>query len=119
MTEQRLAKILIEGADQSLNKKVSVFLNRLLLRIFSVPALMNALVDTRSLPDAEAGEGAVKLQFDFMRLPEEVLPELERLLAAPGKVKYMRYVKDNEARTGVELTVKPDELGGSDYDYAF
>lgn len=119
MTEKRLAEILVEGASQNVAKKVSVFLNRLLLRIFSVPALMNFLVDVRSVPDEENGDGAVKIQLDFMRLPEEIRPELKRLLAAPRGEKFFKYVKDGEARTGVEISVGPDDLEGKAYDYAF
>jgi hypothetical protein len=120
VTEKRLAKILVEGPESSnLNKKVQVFLNRLLLRIFSVPALMNFLVDVRPIPDEEAGEGAVKIQLDFMRLPEEIRPELERLVAAPDSARFLKYVKDGEARTGVEISISPKDLEGSAYDYAF
>lgn len=103
----------------NLSKKVQVYLNRLLLRIFSVPALMNFLVDVRPIADEEAGEGAVKIQLDFMRLPEEIRPELERLLAAPSAPRFLRYVKDGEARTGVEVVISPEDLEGSAYDYAF
>jgi hypothetical protein len=119
VTEKRLAVILVEGLSPNLNKKVAVFLNRLLLRIFSVPALMNFLVDVRPVPDEEAGEGAVKIQLDFMRLPEEIRPELQRLLAAPSGEKFLKYVKNGEARTGVEIAVNPKDLEGDAYDYAF
>lgn len=103
----------------NLNKKVQVYLNRLLLRIFSVPALMNFLVDVRPLADKEKGDGAVKIELDFMRLPEEIRPELERLLASPHDPKFLRYVKDGEARTGVQISISPEDLEGDAYDYAF
>lgn len=103
----------------NLNKKVQVYLNRLLLRIFSIPALMNFLVDVRPIADQEKGDGAIKIQLDFMRLPEEIRPELERLLAAPKDAKFLRYVKDGEARTGVEISITPKDLEGDAYDYAF
>jgi hypothetical protein len=120
VTEQRLAKLLIEGPESSnLGKKVQTYLNRLLLRIFSVPALQNFLVDVRQISDDESGDGAVKIQLDFMRLPEEIRPELERLLAAPRDPRFLKYVKDGEARTGVEVEIRPDDLEGSAYDYAF
>jgi hypothetical protein len=110
---------MIEGAAPNLDKKVGVYLNRLLLRIFSVPSLMNFLVDARPIPDEEAGDGAIKIQLDFLRLPEEVRPELRRLLASPDEPKFFRYVKDGSARTGVEIVVKPEDIEGSPYDYAF
>lgn len=136
MTEAQLAEILINGhavrehvqgnaltglksGTGTLNKKVSVYHNRLLLRIFSVPSLMNFLVDTRAFEDPEKGEGAAKIQLDFLRLPDEIRPELERLLAAPTPPKFYRYVKNGSARTGVEIEVDPSELEGDKFDYAF
>lgn len=119
MTEQRLAELLIEQGGANLNKKVSVFLNRLLLRIFSVPSLMTYLADVMPVRDQEAGDGAVKIQLDFLRLPDEVIPQVERLIAAPGKLTWFKYIKDGSARTGVEVPVSPEDLEGADYDYAF
>lgn len=79
---------------------------------------MACLSDVQPVPDEEAGEGAVKIQLDFHRLPEEIMPQLRRLLAAPGDIKHFRYVKDGSARTGVEIPVKPSDLEGNAYDYA-
>lgn len=104
----------------NLNKKVNVFLNRLLLRIFSVPSLMTYLADVMPVTDAESDEeGAVNIQLDFLRLPDEIIPQLERLIAAPHKLKWFKYVKDGSARTGVEVPVAPDDLAGAEYDYAY
>jgi hypothetical protein len=108
------------GRDNSLNKKVNVFLNRLLLRIYSVPSLMTYLADVMPVKDAESDEeGAVNIQLDFLRLPDEIIPQLERLIAAPHKLKWFKYVKDGSARTGVEVPVAPEDLEGETYDYAY
>ena len=119
MNEATLAKVLIEqGGDPALNKKVAVFFNRLRLRIFSVPSLMGYLASVCALPDEEAGEGSVKIQLDFLRLPEEIMPQVQRLLAAPTKADLFRYIKDGQARVGIELKVNPKDLKGEDYEYA-
>lgn len=119
MNEATLAKILIEqGGDPALNKKVAVFFNRLMLRIFEVPSLMGYLASVATVPDEKKGDGAVKIQLDFLRLPEEVLSQVQRLLAAPHKPEMYRYVKDGQARLGMELSVSPKDLKGEDYDYA-
>lgn len=103
-----------------LNKKITVFLNRLLLRIFSVPSLMTYLADVMPIRDPESDEeGAVRIQLDFLRLPDEIIPQLERLIASPHKLKWFKYVKDGSARTGVEVPIAPDDLEGADYDYSF
>jgi hypothetical protein len=108
------------GRDSHLNKKVNVFLNRLLLRIYSVPSLMTYLADVMPVKDPESGEeGAVNVQLDFLRLPDEIIPQLERLIAAPHKLKWFKYVKDGSARTGVEVPVAPEDLDGENYDYAY
>jgi hypothetical protein len=108
----------VADAGKGLNKKVNVFVNRLLLRLFSVPALMTYLADVMPVID-NSEEGAVKVQLDFLRLPDEVIPQLERLIAAPHKLDWYQYVKEGSARTGVEFKVHPDDLEGADYDYAF
>jgi hypothetical protein len=107
------------NGQTNLNKKISVYLNRLLLRIFSVPSLMTYLADVMPVADPDGEEGAVRIQLDFLRLPDEIIPQLERLIAAPNKLKWYKYVKDGSARTGVEVPVAPDDLQGADYDYSF
>ncbi len=102
-----------------IDKKITVFLNRLLLRLHSVPSLMTYLADVTVFQDDEAKDGQCKIQLDFLRLPEEVFPQLARLCAAPRQPKLVRYVKNGSARTGVELVVKPDDFAGEDYDYSY
>lgn len=122
MTEDQVAKFLIEQGGQEgqepLNKKVSVYLSRLMLRLFSVPSIMANLVDAGHVKDPEQGEGAVKIQLDFMRLPAEIIPQLKRLIAAPGEISLFKYVKNGAAHIGFEIPVKPDDFAGEKYDYA-
>jgi hypothetical protein len=99
------------------DKKIAVYLNRLLLRIFSVPALMSYLNDVALFP-TKAQDGECKIQLVFHRLPEEVFPQMLRLFAAPKNPKLFRFVDQGQARTGVEMTVKPGDFGGEDIDYA-
>jgi hypothetical protein len=138
MTRQRLAEILIEGAAKDtimalfknrpvskpgggqrpdIDKKIAVYLNRLLLRIFSVPALMSYLADVALFPTNE-GNGECKIQLVFQKLPDEVYPQMLRLIAAPREAQLFKFVDKNQARTGVELVVKPEDFGGEDIDYA-
>ncbi len=99
-----------------IDKKIGVFLNRAILRIFSVPSMMQYLKDVVLF----AAEGDVcKIQFVFHRLPEEAVPQLTKLLAAPRDPKYTRFIDKGQARTGVELDVQPDDFGGEEYEYAF
>lgn len=89
------------------------------LQIFSVPSLQAQLADTSvSKPDAE---GNVKIQLDFMKLPQEVIPDLERLLSVDQfkNHRLLKYIKNGQARTGLELEVNPKDLPGSAYDYAY
>lgn len=118
MTEDQVAKFLIEQDGQKLNKKVSTFLSRLLLRFWEYPALMANLSNVGTVPDPENGDGAVKVQLDFQRLPAEILPQLKRLIAAPGDINLFKYVKNGAAHVGVEIPVKPEDFEGEKYDYA-
>ena len=46
MTDKQLARLLVEKvADAKINKKIAVFVNRLMLRLHSQPALMSNLAD--------------------------------------------------------------------------
>lgn len=105
-----------EDSEPKIDKKIGVFLNRAILRIFSVPSLMQYLKDVVLFTD----EGDVcKIQFVFHRLPDEAVPQLTKLLAAPREPKYTRFVDKGQAKTGVELEVQPDDFGGEEFDYAF
>lgn len=118
MDEKQAASLLIE-AGTGLNKKVSVYLTRLLLRIFENPSLMSYLTDVATVPDEEKGEGAAKIQLSFLRLPQEIMPQLDRLFAAPKKAQMFRFVQDGVAHHGFEIKVQPEDFEGDAYTYAF
>jgi hypothetical protein len=108
------------GRDSALNKKVNVFLNRLLLRIFSVPSLMTYLADVMPVKNAESDqEGAVDVQLDFLRLPDEIIPQLERLIAAPHKLKWFKYVKDGSPERAWKCRSRLKTWKADTYDYAY
>jgi len=90
------------------------------LQIFSVPSLQAHLVNGAVLPTG-AEDGTVKIQLDFLKLPKEVLPDLERLLSTDyfKNHRLVKFIKDGQARTGLEIEVTPKELPGDPYDYAF
>ena len=66
-------------------------------------------------------DGKIKVQLDFMKLPKEVIPDLERLLSVDyfKNHRLLKYVKNGQARTGLEIEVSPKDLPGTAYDYAF
>lgn len=104
--------------EPKIDKKIGVYLNRAILRIFSVPSMMTYLKDVVLFSD-DTNNGQCKIQFVFHRLPDEAIPQLTKLLAAPRDPKYTRFVDKGQAKTGVELEVQPDDFGGEEYDYAF
>lgn len=101
------------------DKKITVYLNRASLRLFSMPSLLSFWKDTVLFNDTGASDGRCKIQWVFQRLPDEAYPMLVKLLAAPRTPKFTRFVDKGQARTGVEVEVTPDDFGGEDYDYAF
>ena len=150
MNNRELAIVLIEKlADANLNKKVRVYIDRLMLRLHSQPALMANLDDViafkpgieaetadtvkdgvfhEGLEDdkpedqdraSEEDDATVILQLSFKRLPQEVISPLLRLIAAPREPKLFRYIKGGEARLGIQIDLKPSDFPGSDYEYAF
>ena len=125
MTEAQAARFFIEDLPASMNKagadeKTSAIGNRLALQVFSVPSLQSFLSDYAVIPTGRP-DGSIKIQFDFLKLPKEILPELEKLLSVDQFKRYgfTKFVKDGQARTGLEIEVVPKDLPGSPYDYAF
>lgn len=108
-----------EDEAPNIDKKIAVYLNRAILRIFSVPSLMTFLKDVVLFPDTQSKDGQCRIQFVFHRLPEEAHPMLVKLLASPQDPKFTRFVDKGQARTGLELEVSPEDFGGEEYDYAF
>lgn len=118
MTKSELARFLIEHEDEAeVPRKVSVFVNRLLMRLFSVPSLMNFLAAADTVKDKTKPK-SWNVQLDFQKLPKEVIPQLVRLIAAPRAPTFYRYIKGGAARTGIELEVSEDDFPGKDYEYA-
>lgn len=117
MTPARLAQLLIEEGTK-VDPKARVLLNRALLQIHNSPSLEAFLADAAIVPK---DDGTAVLQLDFLRLPDEVIPEVERLLGAYAfeKSGWKRYVKNGQAHVGLELSIRPDKIPGSAYDYAY
>lgn len=118
VNERQVARILVEDASpQKIGKKPSVFVNRMIMRFFSVPAALSALADVGIIPGE--GEGSpVTIQLDFQRLPEEVIPQIINLIASPTKMKMSKYVKNGQARNGFEFQIGEKDLQGDEFDYA-
>lgn len=118
MTAEKQAKLLIEKTQGvGVSQKVSTVATRMLLQIFSVPSLQAYMSDFGIV---ETPEGKVQFQFDFLRLPEEILPQLERLLSVDwfDSFLFKKYVKDGAAHTGLVVQFAPDNIPGDAYDYA-
>lgn len=113
-----IAKLLVEEATpHKIGKKPSVFVNRLIMRFFSVPSALSALADVGIIP-GEDEKSPVTVQLDFQRLPPEVIPQIIQLIAAPTKMKMSKYTKNGQARNGFEFEISDADLKGDDYDYA-
>lgn len=107
-------------ASDKLDPKIQTLANRIFLQIYSVPSLQACLADASVNPTGEP-DGSVKIQLDFLKLPKEVLPDLQRLLSTDffKDHKLVKYIKNGQARTGLEIKVTPKELPGDPYDYAY
>lgn len=119
MNEADLARVLIERAASG-DPKVDVVANRVLLQLHSVPSMETYLTNAGTRP-TDDGTGSYVIELDFYRLPEEILPQVEKLLAAHQfrEKKWTKYVLNGQAHTGLTLTVHPDDLPGDAYTYAY
>jgi len=125
MTEAQAARFLIEDLPNALKdagagEKVSAVANRIALQLFSVPSLQSFLADYGVISTGKP-DGSVKIQMDFLKLPKEIVPELEKLLSVDQfkDHRLVKYIKNGQARTGLEIEVVPKNLPGTPYDYAF
>jgi hypothetical protein len=61
------------------------------------------------------------VQLDFLKLPKEIIPELEKLLSVDQfkHHRMVKYIKNGQARLGLEITIDPDDLPGDAYSYTF
>ena len=108
------------SSKDHLDKKVQVLATRMMLQIFSVPSLMAYLADAAIIPTGRS-DNSIKIQLDFIKLPKEILPELEKLLSTDYFKDHnlLKYIKNGQARTGLEIEVTPKDLPGDAYTYAF
>lgn len=125
MTEAQAARLLIEELPRQLknagaDEKVSAVANRMALQINSVPSLQSFLANYAVVASGKE-DGSVKIQMDFLKLPKEIIPELEKLLSVDffKHHRLVKFIKDGQARTGLEIEVSPKDLPGTPYDYAF
>jgi hypothetical protein len=123
VTVSQLAQFLIEDLPNKtakVDKKIGVLATRMLLQIMSVSSLLAHLADF-AIMSTNSPDGTVKIQLDFMRLPKEILPELEKLLSTDyfRDHRLLKYIKNGQARTGLEIEVRPKDLPGDHFDYAY
>lgn len=104
MTENDLVDKLYDNADIA-DDDVCTLLDRLLLRIYSVPALSINLEDVGISKDGE-------LQLVFNQLPDDILGDVIRLIALPD-VKIVRFRKDSKSYHGFSVPLKPDMFNTS------
>jgi hypothetical protein len=161
------ATLLLETRSKAkgFDAKIEVFLNRLLMRIFSQPSLLTYLGDVGVItkndekddkkgklgsgddgdviktageeddespveqnqgetedqedkPDDGKHHGAVTIQLDFQKLPEEAIEPLKKLIASPNEVRFFKFIKKGAAHIGLAFDLSPDDMPGEEFDYA-
>ena len=77
-----------------------VYVDRLLLRIFSYPSLLTYLQDVRI-------DGNT-VELDFVRIPDAIIPNVKKLIGVPSKA--FSFTKDEYPHTGFRFTVKDPKI---------
>ena len=117
ITYERIAKLMQEDAAPSqVGPKTSVFVNRLMMRLFTVPSILSSLADVGVVAEDQANGGKTIIQLDFQKLPEEAIPVVINLIASPVPMRMMKYVKNGQARHGFELKISENDIPCDDYD---
>jgi hypothetical protein len=104
-----VARYLLEGDDVDYYAKT--FADRLILRVFNAPALMSHLRNLAVLDSQQEGvpQGSYKFQLKFNRLPDEVIPQVKRLIGVPS-VKVVEFEEAHMACTGFEFVLEQSDL---------
>lgn len=114
-----LATAVVDKMPSTLSKAVSVFVNRLVLRIYNDPSLMAFLNDVVVVADPEDPESA-NVELEFYRLPDEVIPRVMKVMGTYQQPEVLEYAKNEAARTGFRLKVSKEDFGDTDslsYDF--
>ena len=118
MTEKHVAQFLIEDASENrLGKRAAVFVNRMMLRFFSAPPVLVNLTGINLLPHGD-DSNALTVELEFHRLPDEVLPDVIKLISAPSEITQLKYVSNGSARTGFTFELSEDVLSADEYELA-
>jgi hypothetical protein len=113
-----IAKLLQEEATpDKVGKKTSTFISRLMMRLFSVPSMIQALADV-GVAKSDKDGNVTTVQLDFQKLPQEVIPILINLICSPTPTKMYKYVKKGQARNGFSFDLDEDDLPGDEYEMA-
>ena len=108
-----------DAAPSQVGPKTSVFINRLMMRMFSVPSILSSLSDVGIVAEENAqGGGQTTIQLDFQRLPEEAITVVINLISSPVPMKMMKYVKNGQARNGFEFKLSENDIPCDDYEVA-
>lgn len=102
MKTKEFAAFLIEDQeDRDGEEGIRVFVDRLLLRIFSYPSLMTYLQDVSIKGNT--------VELDFMRVPDAIVSNVKKLIGVPG-VKAFSFTKDEYPHTGFRFSVKNPKI---------
>lgn len=113
MTIDRAIKFLMEEMDHDvLDAKVKAFVDRLLLRFMTSPALMSFLEDVQILK--EGSDFLVELL--FRKVPQEQIDVIKSLIAEDNKA--YTFERRGQTHYGFKIKLAPEDLTelGSKYD---
>ena len=99
------------GDDSQESTALNAFKDRLLLRIFANPSLLRMLLGCRHHFDGDCA----KIQLDFKRLPDEVIPKVDEVVGRKQGIKVFAFSDDNGVtHTAYEISIPKDELKQAD-----
>lgn len=119
MTTDKLAERLLEADNSNESTKIDVLVTRMLLKIASVPAFLSSLCDYSLKSESVNGKTEACIQFDFVKMPKEAMPQLSKLLSLDffEDSKMFQFIKNGQAHVGIQINVSEDDLPGEEIDY--
>jgi hypothetical protein len=109
MTIDRILKFLMEEMDHdALDSKAKAYVDRLLLRFMTSPALMSFLEDVQILK--EGNDFLVELL--FRKVPQEQIDVIKKLIAEDSKA--FAFEQRGQTHYGFKIKLQSDDLTGLD-----
>ena len=104
MTIDRLLQFLVEELDVSLDDKAKAFVDRLLLRFMTSPAVMSFLEDVQVIKEGNDYD----IELLFRKVPDDQIDVIKKFIAEENKA--FQFEQKGQTHYGFKIRLSADDL---------